>query len=203
MAMADGGPILWAWTGVGAHPAPPAEGHAAWVAAGGPAWGPAAAGGAEGVHALLACAGGVAAVGPWIFAGRVRGRSVREYRPAAGAVAGPADADPGLGSAGAFLCDRAGEVVATGAPWWTAWRQAAAALCETYEGCAFDLAWTDGAVLLALVQTVALALHPDGSLAVAEAAAAGGLARGRAELARLGLYAGGRCLAVAPITGGA
>jgi hypothetical protein len=202
--MADAA-VLWAWTGVGPCPQAPAAVFTAWVGAGGPVAAPPGGGPPDQpVLALLASAGGAAVVDGGILAGRVRGRSVREYRSTGPAAASPDGADPSLGPTACFLRDRAEEVAATGAPWWTAWRQAAAALCETYEGCAFDLAWSDGAVVLALVQTLTLALGPDGSLAAADAApGAGGLARGRAELARLGLYAGGRCLAVAPVTGAA
>ncbi|HVB10776.1 MAG TPA: hypothetical protein VNM16_10480, partial [Bacillota bacterium] len=130
---------LWAWTGRGPCPEPPA-GFVAWVAED-PSWARDRAPNDLVLRAAVASAGGVALSGAWAFAGAIRGRAILEYRPAGPAPALATDADPALLPAAAFLLDRASEVAATGVPWWTAWRQAAAALCETYEGCGFELAW--------------------------------------------------------------
>jgi hypothetical protein len=197
--MAEAGVALWAWSGLGAGPAERPGAPVGWVGEAGPSWD-----GTPGGCVRLASSGGLVAADGWLFAGCVAGRAVAEYRsPGAPVRPGPG-ASPALAAAAAFLRDRAAESAAAGLPWWPAWRQAAAALCETYEGCSFDLVWTDGAVLLAAVQTLVLALGPDGTLRPAAAPAGPAvLARGRAELARLGLYAAGRCLAVQPITGAA
>lgn len=221
-------PDLWVWTGTAGLPQQPPAGSTAVAVEGGRVRSVQQGTIPAGTRAVIATDGAAVAAGGWAFAGRVRGRSVLEYRSPAGqpeVVAGPGEA---LAAAAAFLGDRAGEA-ATVQPWWGAWRQAAAALCEIYEGCGFELAWTDGGVVVVLVQRSVLVLAEDGTLgpggpvgtsrapdsfppagagapAAAAVAATGTgavLARGRAELGRLGLYAGGRCLAVAPITGAA